>query len=194
MQIIPWLPYISQLLQYATIVATMFYMLYRYRKESVAWFFILLCWPSAFDFFGKDAQNIYKIAILGYTLFLYIKTQASKSYHHKDIWIIGLFVLFSAQFFWAVFMYSANSLTIIFAQYARYVEALLIYFILKKAILYDGRREMLLKLFYDIGLMQIIISVIKWILFRQQVEGWVGSRSEERRVGKECRSRWAPYH
>src|SRR2546421_4113847 len=24
--------------------------------------------------------------------------------------------------------------------------------------------------------------------------GWVGTRSEERRVGKECRSRWSPYH
>ena len=23
---------------------------------------------------------------------------------------------------------------------------------------------------------------------------WVGDRSEERRVGKECRSRWSPYH
>ena len=23
---------------------------------------------------------------------------------------------------------------------------------------------------------------------------WYGSRSEERRVGKECRSRWSPYH
>src|SRR5258706_7887638 len=23
---------------------------------------------------------------------------------------------------------------------------------------------------------------------------WKGSRSEERRVGKECRSRWSPYH
>ena len=23
---------------------------------------------------------------------------------------------------------------------------------------------------------------------------WVGLRSEERRVGKECRSRWSPYH
>ena len=25
------------------------------------------------------------------------------------------------------------------------------------------------------------------------LEGW-GTRSEERRVGKECRSRWSPYH
>ena len=23
---------------------------------------------------------------------------------------------------------------------------------------------------------------------------WIGTRSEERRVGKECRSRWSPYH
>ena len=23
---------------------------------------------------------------------------------------------------------------------------------------------------------------------------WEGNRSEERRVGKECRSRWSPYH
>src|SRR3712207_9232793 len=23
---------------------------------------------------------------------------------------------------------------------------------------------------------------------------WAGARSEERRVGKECRSRWSPYH
>src|SRR2546422_145827 len=26
------------------------------------------------------------------------------------------------------------------------------------------------------------------------VNWWDGSRSEERRVGKECRSRWSPYH
>ena len=24
--------------------------------------------------------------------------------------------------------------------------------------------------------------------------GWEHNRSEERRVGKECRSRWSPYH
>ena len=25
-------------------------------------------------------------------------------------------------------------------------------------------------------------------------QGWAPKRSEERRVGKECRSRWSPYH
>ena len=28
----------------------------------------------------------------------------------------------------------------------------------------------------------------------QQIITYVGYRSEERRVGKECRSRWSPYH
>src|SRR5256884_6680115 len=28
--------------------------------------------------------------------------------------------------------------------------------------------------------------------FREKT--WFGTRSEERRVGKECRSRWSPYH
>ena len=28
----------------------------------------------------------------------------------------------------------------------------------------------------------------------EQYEGWLHRRSEERRVGKECRSRWSPYH
>ena len=32
----------------------------------------------------------------------------------------------------------------------------------------------------------------KKILF--SIENSVSSRSEERRVGKECRSRWSPYH
>ena len=29
---------------------------------------------------------------------------------------------------------------------------------------------------------------------RQRESEWVSERSEERRVGKECRSRWSPYH
>ena len=30
--------------------------------------------------------------------------------------------------------------------------------------------------------------------FAKDVEQATGGRSEERRVGKECRSRWSPYH
>src|SRR4051794_41383783 len=38
----------------------------------------------------------------------------------------------------------------------------------------------------------------QWIKFMKDGEQWIkfmkDGRSEERRVGKECRSRWAPYH
>ena len=35
----------------------------------------------------------------------------------------------------------------------------------------------------------------KVMVTRQAVSRWEnGVRSEERRVGKECRSRWSPYH
>ena len=31
-------------------------------------------------------------------------------------------------------------------------------------------------------------------IMRNSIKELVGTRSEERRVGKECRSRWSPYH
>ena len=56
----------------------------------------------------------------------------------------------------------------------------------------------------------IILLLALWLMYRQwpamlaradgqpSTAGWpvlgVGLRSEERRVGKECRSRWSPYH
>src|SRR2546422_920464 len=33
-----------------------------------------------------------------------------------------------------------------------------------------------------------------WIMQRENLTNPAGLRSEERRVGKECRSRWSPYH
>src|SRR2546429_4579933 len=34
---------------------------------------------------------------------------------------------------------------------------------------------------------------VPWLRARSAMECWL-NRSEERRVGKECRSRWSPYH
>ena len=58
-----------------------------------------------------------------------------------------------------------------------------------------------LKGFGDLGYVlkdeRIIKEARKWIdsvLASQESHGWFGPRSEERRVGKECRSRWSPYH
>src|SRR2546428_13761175 len=37
----------------------------------------------------------------------------------------------------------------------------------------------------------VFLSLVLMLVFRQKYPRW---RSEERRVGKECRSRWSPYH
>src|SRR2546430_16664632 len=40
-----------------------------------------------------------------------------------------------------------------------------------------------------------VVDAIAWVLGEQGAKALRGGkRSEERRVGKECRSRWSPYH
>ena len=43
------------------------------------------------------------------------------------------------------------------------------------------------------GLLEIIFFNAKFII-KNIDRGKIHRRSEERRVGKECRSRWSPYH
>ena len=40
----------------------------------------------------------------------------------------------------------------------------------------------------------IVVAVILWLVTIWIPYINIGTRSEERRVGKECRSRWSPYH
>src|SRR3712207_9490991 len=44
----------------------------------------------------------------------------------------------------------------------------------------------------DLGILILTYVMLGWGL--NIVVGLAGLRSEERRVGKECRSRWSPYH
>src|SRR5260370_22612123 len=43
------------------------------------------------------------------------------------------------------------------------------------------------------GLQQLVLFRLIRLAFKRQARS-SGTRSEERRVGKECRSRWSPYH
>src|SRR2546422_3197332 len=38
------------------------------------------------------------------------------------------------------------------------------------------------------------LPMLTWIMFLKFLDDTERMRSEERRVGKECRSRWSPYH
>src|SRR5258707_6028976 len=46
----------------------------------------------------------------------------------------------------------------------------------------------------DAALYGAALRVLEWTLAAYDRLGVVRERSEERRVGKECRSRWSPYH
>ena len=44
------------------------------------------------------------------------------------------------------------------------------------------------------GKLQVHLAQLKYLLPRLVGQGIMVLRSEERRVGEECRSRWSPYH
>jgi len=44
------------------------------------------------------------------------------------------------------------------------------------------------------GNLDIVDSALYQSLYRLEERRAITARSEERRVGKECRSRWSPYH
>ena len=44
------------------------------------------------------------------------------------------------------------------------------------------------------GFLAVNLVVFSWILRSESLAASAAFRSEERRVGKECRSRWSPYH
>ncbi len=55
-------------------------------------------------------------------------------------------------------------------------------------------RKTALRLAFWFGLFQAVMPYIGWSFGKHFQDMIVSIRSEERRVGKECRSRWSPYH
>lgn len=173
-ELIPWISISGQILMQVFITCALIYMLWKYRKDNISLLFILLSWPRVFIFYGKTIENMYKIAMLLLCIYFFYQLYTYRTYQKRERWLLVAFTLFSIQFILSVFLYTQNTITIVLSQYSRYVEILLLYFIVKHTI-YNGKGERLLALFYDIGLMQIIISVFKMFAIGWQLEGLVGS-------------------
>ncbi len=176
-EIIPWLNIPAQFAQQVFVAVTLVYMLYKYRHNALSVVFLFLCYPRVFAFFGVAAHNVYKIAMLLLCFYIFARYRAYQTYRRREGWIIAAFVVFSLEYLWTALFYTQNTMTIVLSQYARYVEAMLLFWTVKTAVYRRGQNEQLLRLFYDIGLMQIIISVFKYAVFRSQLEGLVGSFS-----------------
>ena len=175
-ELIPWLSISGQIWMQIFVTILLVYMLWKYRKDNISLLFILLSWPRVFVFYGKTIENMYKIAVLLMCIYFFYQLYAYRFYQKRERWIAITFVLFSIQFMLSVLLYTQNTITIILSQYSRYIEILLLYFIVKQ-IIYNGKCNQLLSLFYDIGLMQILISIVKMFTVSFNQEGLVGSFS-----------------
>lgn len=173
-ELIPWISISGQILMQVFVTCILVYMLWKYRKDNIPFLFILLSWPRVFIFYGKTVENMYKIVMLLLCIYFFYQLYAYRAYQKRERWLLVTFTLFSFQFILSVFLYTQNTITIVLSQYSRYLEILLLYFIVKR-IIYDGKEERLLSLCYDIGLMQIIISIFKMFAIGWQMEGLVGS-------------------
>ena len=74
------------------------------------------------------------------------------------------------------------------------LNAILIY-IIAKQLIENKIIALLSSLFFAVH--PVHVESVTWLSGRKDVLSmsfFLGSRSEERRVGKECRSRWSPYH
>ena len=62
------------------------------------------------------------------------------------------------------------------------------------AMFYNFSDERLRKAKFALMPLKIQVKKVEKEDFNQPIGFLAGIRSEERRVGKECRSRWSPYH
>jgi hypothetical protein len=124
---------------------------------------------------GKNVENLYKVSLLLMCLYTCWERKVWKKYTTNDLGYLLAFIVLSAAFFYSTFFYSHDGITIIFSQYARYLEMFLLWFLLKDAIFYRNEKDKILQFLYEVVILQIIISIFKLVIFRQQIEGLVGS-------------------
>lgn len=177
-QFYPWARYDLQIVMQVGILFAFIYFLRQYRKDKLSILLLLMFFPSIFIFLGTTVNNLYKIVVLAYTIYCtYQRRVWNLQSKYNQLWT-GAFVLFTVVFFVAVSQSTGNTITIIFSQYARYFETYCMFFLLQDAIFKRQQGQILLRLFYQIFLVQILISVLKFILFNgRQIESLVGSMS-----------------
>ena len=174
-ELFPWISLSGQILMQIFVTCILIYMLWRFRRDSLLVLLTMLFFPRVFSFMGKNVENLYKISLLLMFLYTCWERKVWRRYTPKELWYVLAFLFLSAAFFFSTIVFSHDGWTIIFSQYARYLEIFLLWFLLKDAILYRDQKQQLLDFLYQIVIIQVIISVFKLLIFQQQIEGLVGS-------------------
>lgn len=178
MEILGGLPFIPQIIRQISVFVCFAWLCYRYWSNNLAFLLILMFFPTVFMFFGATAYNVYKILVLFWTCWCVLQRKSWKINTMNAIVFTGAFVVFCVAFLVITGNSTGNTFTIIFSQLARYVEFYLLYFLLYDAVSRQKEGNYFLKVFYDIILMQIIMTIVKLIVFRGgYMEALVGSMS-----------------
>lgn len=175
-QYYPWARFDLQIVMQVGVLFALLYLLRQYRKDNLSVILLLMFFPGIFVFLGTTVNNLYKIVVLACTIYCtYQRKVWNLRSKLNQLWT-GAFILFTVAFFVAVSQSTGNTITIIFSQFARYLETYCLFFLLQDAIFKRQQGKMLLRLFYQIFLVQILISVLKFILFNgRQIESLVGT-------------------
>ena len=174
----PGLRFDLQIVMQVGVLFALLYLLRQYKKDNLSVLLLLMFFPGIFVFLGTAINNLYKIVVLAYTLYCTYQRKVWNLRNKLNRLWTGAFVLFTVAFFVAVSQSTGNTITIIFSQYARYLETYCLFFLFQDAVCKRQQGRMLLRLFYQIFLVQILISVLKFILFNgRQIESLVGSMS-----------------
>ena len=174
-QLTPLVSLSGQIWMQIFVTMLLVYMLWKYRRDSLLVFLVMLFFPRVFIFMGKNVENLYKVSLLLMCLYTCWERRVWVRYTAKDLLYVIVFIILSASFFYSTVLYSRDSWTIIFSQYARYLEIFLLWFLLKDAIFYRNEKDKILPFLYEVVILQIIISIFRLLIFRTQYEGLVGS-------------------
>ena len=169
----PYAPINQQIIAHIFVTLTFLFLSWKHRKEEASLLMIFLCYERVFAFYGNTLQDCYKVIVLLFTIYVFIKWKLWHLNYKKEIWIILVFLLFAVQFFIATVFYSDTLLTTMLSQFSRYIEAFFLWFILKYAIYVRGKGKVLFAVFYDILLMAILVSIFQWLLLGSHIEGLV---------------------
>ena len=165
-----------QLMLYYLVVAVSFiYLLYKYRKNSFQQYIILLFFGGLMKFISKFVFNIYHIIRTFFTLY-WLNRSRGLTFNKNTFLVIIAFIFFSIIFFVSAYI-NGDYFNIIFSQYSKYFIVFALFIILKK---YSHDRQlyfMLSSVIYDILIVQVFLSLFKFIIFGV-TESIVGSISE----------------
>lgn len=164
---------------FLVIFSTFVYMVYKHRKNLFDVLVLLMFYPGLFEYINYFTLNtIYRpvVAVLAGYIFI------SDNKNIRKVTSDNYGFLFSGFFLVLILLLSYvtapyNTLTIFLSQSSRYFVAFFLFYIVKTQIYDYHRGEEILNLFYQIFCLELLYTIVNFLLFRSIIEGRVASFS-----------------